>query len=1070
MPGLSNRLKAIGTLAFVLRLCAGLAQISSSQTSNSAETSQQPAITITNLALVCRALNTADRIRCDLRLEVAVCSASRPELGLIIAQDATGVELLELGPRLEKLHPGERIRIQGTNLLLRRRDLGTQISAAPLVDNDGLHSPKTAQGEVLLKVGRIPLELDWFNGFHYFSLEVLYQPPNGPAQSIPDSALWHLAPAQQPGNTNFVPGLEVESYQGNWPQIPDFSLLSPVSIGSVSNFDLGFRTQDEMVGLRFRGFLQAPADGRYVFQVTSDDGSMLFIGPTDLTVQSLGGGNAPAARAALIAQSMDSLEERRWMSLRGRVSFISKHESSLDLELRSGADTVSLTVADAAGLDPGSLLNASVRVSGMGRAALSAGQRVILDRLYVASGADLKRVEPETDLANQAARLRDIVQVQAMQITDAQRESPVRVRGVVTAANRSDRWAALQDDTRGIFVDLHAFSNSFPARADLYEVIGHTAPGNFAPIVVAQELTRLGRGRMPEPARPSWNSLANGSMDVQWVEFQGLVSDVHSNILDLLLPDGPLQARLENHFEPELRQYQNAVVRIRGTLFAMWNTDTREVQFGTVLMRNATVSVDRPAVLDPFQAPAKTARELLLFDARATAFRPVKVRAQVLYADAQCVFAVDHGMGLRVLTPDGAELRPGDLIEAVGHPEISGPSPLLRQGIVRKTGAAPLPKPVVLSGSELEQNGSDSTLVRVEANLLAIHTEQNSRVLELESNNQLFDARIKPGLATALLLRLGSRLQLTGVLSKSGHQSHTTSQTGSFELLIDSPADILVLSQPSWWTLGRLGALVGFLLVILALAAAWINQLRRQVEQRTAQLQREIRERERAERHQAIETERSRIARDLHDDLGSSLTEIGVLASTGQRANGAGGSSELFDAIAGKARGSIAALDVIVWAVDPEDNSLQSLADYLSGFAGEYLAHSNVVCRFKIPVTLPPVIFEGRVRHDLFLAVKETLNNVVRHAQAGEVEFRIAASETAMEIVIADNGKGFEASASNQGNGLKNLRDRLAKLGGTCVVESRPGNGTTVRMRLPLPVRTSNPAGVSTADHQKDSA
>jgi signal transduction histidine kinase len=254
------------------------------------------------------------------------------------------------------------------------------------------------------------------------------------------------------------------------------------------------------------------------------------------------------------------------------------------------------------------------------------------------------------------------------------------------------------------------------------------------------------------------------------------------------------------------------------------------------------------------------------------------------------------------------------------------------------------------------------------------------------------------------------------------------------------------------------------------LAAAWINQLRRQVEQRTAQLQREIRERERAERHRAIETERSRIARDLHDDLGSNLTEIGVLASTGQRTNGAEGSSELFDAIAGKARGSIAALDVIVWAVDPEDNSLQSLADYLSGFAGENLAHSNVACRFKIPVTLPAVIFEGRVRHDLFLAVKETLNNVVRHAHASEVEFRIAASETAMEIVIADNGKGFDPSHANEGNGLKNLRDRLAKLGGSCVVESRVGNGTTVRMCLPLPAGAPNSDKISTSDRERDLA
>ena len=79
----------------------------------------------------------------------------------------------------------------------------------------------------------------------------------------------------------------------------------------------------------------------------------------------------------------------------------------------------------------------------------------------------------------------------------------MRIRGVVTGSSRTDHWVSLQDDTRGIFVDLGALSNSFPARAELWEVVGHTAPGNFAPIVVAERMKRLGQGRMPEPARPS---------------------------------------------------------------------------------------------------------------------------------------------------------------------------------------------------------------------------------------------------------------------------------------------------------------------------------------------------------------------------------------------------------------------------------------------------------------------------------------------------------------------------------------------------------------------------------------
>jgi hypothetical protein len=311
-----------------------------------------------------------------------------------------------------------------------------------------------------------------------------------------------------------------------------------------------------MVGLRFTGFFEAPVDGRYNFRVRSDDGSLLFIGPSEVAIQRLGVNTAPGAQPGWIGQAMDNLEERRWMSLTGRVSFVSREEAGLDLELRSGADTVSVTVVDSAGLDPATLLNASVCAFGIGRAALSAGQRVILDRLYVASAADLKTVGAEADSPSESAGLRDIGKVQAMQINDAQRQLPVCIRGVITAANRSDRWASLQDDTRGIFIDLHAFSNSFPARADLYEVIGHTAPGNFAPVVVAESIKRVGCGRMPEPARPSWNELANGSMDVQWVEFQGLVSEVHSNVLDLLQPEGPLQVRLEGHFESELKQYR----------------------------------------------------------------------------------------------------------------------------------------------------------------------------------------------------------------------------------------------------------------------------------------------------------------------------------------------------------------------------------------------------------------------------------------------------------------------------------------------------------------------------------
>jgi signal transduction histidine kinase len=218
-------------------------------------------------------------------------------------------------------------------------------------------------------------------------------------------------------------------------------------------------------------------------------------------------------------------------------------------------------------------------------------------------------------------------------------------------------------------------------------------------------------------------------------------------------------------------------------------------------------------------------------------------------------------------------------------------------------------------------------------------------------------------------------------------------------------------------------------------------------------------ERERAERERALEEERARIARDLHDDLGASLTEITVLADTGMRPPEPGEKMPgLFHSISMKSRQMVSALDAIVWAVDPEENSLQSLADYLAGFAGDYLTESGISCRFRIPVSFPAIRLDGQARHELFLVVKETLHNVVQHAGATEVEFRLAWEDRRLLITLADNGAGFDASTVRDGHGLKNFAERLGKLGGRCAIESRPGTGTKVEISLPL--ADSDAAGV----------
>lgn len=212
---------------------------------------------------------------------------------------------------------------------------------------------------------------------------------------------------------------------------------------------------------------------------------------------------------------------------------------------------------------------------------------------------------------------------------------------------------------------------------------------------------------------------------------------------------------------------------------------------------------------------------------------------------------------------------------------------------------------------------------------------------------------------------------------------------------------------------------------------------------------------QRAESESALERERARIAQDLHDELGSSLTRISLLSGL-LRADK--DNPDQVAAHAGKlslsADQTVRALEEIVWAVRPGSDTLQSLVDYITHFAGELFEGGPTRCRLDVPDELPVQPLPPDVRHNIFLIVKEALTNILKHAGAAEVHLQIKVTPQTLEIVIADNGKGFETNAAvtdGQGNGLGNMKRRAEAVGGKLSLTSAPGQGARMEFAVGFP-------------------
>ena len=213
---------------------------------------------------------------------------------------------------------------------------------------------------------------------------------------------------------------------------------------------------------------------------------------------------------------------------------------------------------------------------------------------------------------------------------------------------------------------------------------------------------------------------------------------------------------------------------------------------------------------------------------------------------------------------------------------------------------------------------------------------------------------------------------------------------------------------------------------------------------------RHTRNRLRLQRVRLVEQERMRIARDLHDDLGARLTHITLMSAFAASNTSAVDPNAKLGEISTMSRDLVASLSEVVWAVNPENDRLESMIHYLCQLIQRLCQPSPIKCRIDEVTGSAEYAVSSQVRHHVVLAVKEAVNNAIKHSEATELHARIRFNAPVLTISITDNGKGLPPEPHPEGNGIRNMRNRIALVNGSIGIESADPTGTRVHFELPI--------------------
>lgn len=425
--------------------------------------------------------------------------------------------------------------------------------------------------------------------------------------------------------------------------------------------------------------------------------------------------------------------------------------------------------------------------------------------------------------------------------SEASRQYPVQLRGVITAFHLADKVCFLQDETAGVY--LYGV-NTILEHGQLVEVTGVSSAGRFAPIIEAKQVKVMGRAELPSPRQVSIDLLDNGNEDSQWVALTGIIHAQTNNadhlVLDLAQGKSVLKIQVLNIPQTGIPDLVDSKVRVSGVAGTYYNAKGQLTGFHLLTPSLEQVEVIEPARPDPFALPAIPIGAVLSYSTHGVAGHRVHVRGKViLYRPGELLSVQDESGGVKVRTTERTPLNLGDTVDVVGFPTRSGYAPVLQSSVFRIAAPGSPLQPRKLSTREAASGDHENELVQIAALLTHAESSYSSGLLFFfEADGLAFRALLPQGQfqASMPVPEEGSQVEVTGLCAVEVNEA----QKPDMRLELRSLDDIRVVTGPPWWKRKQVRVLGNVAAGLALLSFVGIGLLHRQVRVRT----RAIRQRE----------------------------------------------------------------------------------------------------------------------------------------------------------------------------------------------------------------------------------